>query len=358
MGTPMNLPTANEADVREEIASPLLHFLGYKRGTANDIAREVPLVYAREFLGRKKPSDPPLRGRADYILSVSGAGRWVLETKPSCEEITTDAIEQAISYARHPDVSASYAVILNGRRLVVFHTTQRSRELPRIDTQGSDPKLLAEVLSGTLSPAAIRRDCSPPIVDVRKPLADGLRSRARIQTGEIRNIECKWASSTLLPVQARMPMDELCRRMTGMKIPISGGEVWRDEESRIRAKLAWSLPHEDLMKFAFDKRLLDVEYLALGNEISNDPERPTSWDVVGEAQVEKGERIFDLANWRSETMGAAMHTVYQGRALGYLSDYKFQGLFTAKHLTWPIVMPSFKIELETYGVLTAELNRH
>ena len=47
-------PNANETDVREEIAAPLLAALGYERGTANNIAREATLIYERESLGRRK----------------------------------------------------------------------------------------------------------------------------------------------------------------------------------------------------------------------------------------------------------------------------------------------------------------
>jgi hypothetical protein len=72
---------ANETDVREEVATPLLSALGCSRGTRNDILREYSMAYDRKFLGRKKNNDPPLRGRADYVLSVAGAGRWVLEIK-------------------------------------------------------------------------------------------------------------------------------------------------------------------------------------------------------------------------------------------------------------------------------------
>lgn len=115
----MKIEGANETDVREEIASPFLAVLGYKRGTCNDIARELVLTYERQFLGTKKPTDPPLRGRADYVLTVIGAGRWVLETKAPNEPIDGDAIEQAMTYARHPEVSASYSVVLNGVRLTV-----------------------------------------------------------------------------------------------------------------------------------------------------------------------------------------------------------------------------------------------
>jgi hypothetical protein len=60
----------NESDVREEMATPMLRPLGYATGTENDIIREKSLTYENDFLGRKKKTDPPLRGRADYILTV------------------------------------------------------------------------------------------------------------------------------------------------------------------------------------------------------------------------------------------------------------------------------------------------
>src|SRR5688572_22355059 len=168
---------ANETDVREEIAVPFLTELGYRRGTSNNIERELRLVYERQFLGRKKATDPPLRGRADYLLTVTGAARWVLEIKAPNQPIDVNAIEQAISYARHPEVSAVYAMVLNGVRLTVHHASQASTAPPLVDIQVTDPMSLAEQLRGVLSPAAIRRDCSPPIVDLGKPLAEGLRSR-------------------------------------------------------------------------------------------------------------------------------------------------------------------------------------
>ena len=57
----MHIEDTKEVDVREEIVAPLLLLLGYQRGTENDIRREEHLSYDRQFLGRKKKSDPPLR---------------------------------------------------------------------------------------------------------------------------------------------------------------------------------------------------------------------------------------------------------------------------------------------------------
>ena len=74
-GASMNLDNANETDVREVIVRPFLHELGYELGTENDILTERRLSYDKIVLGRRKKSDPPLAGRADYILSVTGYAR-------------------------------------------------------------------------------------------------------------------------------------------------------------------------------------------------------------------------------------------------------------------------------------------
>ena len=66
----------NETDIREEIIAPLLRYLGYRSGTSNNIIREQPLSYPKEFLGKKKKNDPILRGRADYICDVKGQVKW------------------------------------------------------------------------------------------------------------------------------------------------------------------------------------------------------------------------------------------------------------------------------------------
>jgi len=356
-GAGLNNEGANEADVRAEIADPLLAALGYKRGTRNDIDRESRLSYEYKFLGRKKSTDPPLRGRADYVLIVVGAGKWVLETKAPDESIDLDSIEQAMSYGRHPEISASYSVILNGVRLTVHHASQASTEPPLVDLPVSDPKSLAEQLSSLLSPAAIRRDCSPPVVDLGKPLAEGLRSRAEIRGGQIQYEACRWSCNFQLPDEERNRLNEMCRRLGGFRVTVTGGSVCRDDQSRIRARLTWSMPHDDLIRFALDKKLMEVEYLAIGNEISVAREAPTAFDVVGEVEVQEGEAIFDLIRWETVRAGVAIRMGYSGRATGYIGDYIFQGTFTGNHFCDFPKLPAVRLEMETEGTFHIELDR-
>jgi hypothetical protein len=327
----------NESDVREDVAMPLLRALGYGAGTANDIVREKILTYEKDFLGRKKPTDTPLRGRADYILTVLGAGSWTLEVKAEGIDIDIDAIEQAISYARHPQVSGSYAAILNGKRLVVFHNTQRSTDIPLIDLPVTSPTDLAQRLQSTLSPIAIRHDCSPPIVDMDMPLAAGFRSSAHIKKGSVNYKGFSWQSNVTLPADAAHQLNETCRRMSGMTVSATGGQIVRDKQSRIRATLDWAFPNEDLRKFAQDK-IGEMEYISLSPTISDDPANPTVFHVVGKVRIESGDSIFDIISWSTKVSNLDAVMAYAGQATGFLKDGLFQGVTEARYeMRFPLI---------------------
>lgn len=348
---------ANEADVRAEIADPLIAMLGYERGTVNDVRRELTLTYDRVFLGRKKKTDPPLRGRVDYALVVTGAGRWALDAKAPNEEITQDAVEQVITYARHPEIGGSYAVVLNGRTLVVYPASGTFADGPLVTLPVERPEQLAEKLMGLLSPAAIRRDCSPPVVDLGKPLAEGFRSSAAITKGVILYEAFAWQSNFSVPASAAAALDEMARRMTGYRSNINGGRVWRDKAtSRIKAKLAWNAPHDDLLKFAQDKNLLDAEFIALDPVVSADPERPTVFDVVGSVRVKEGETLFDLLRWNTVVTQIATTMTYRGQGAGIIKDGQFVGTFIAEYESPFPTLPGLVIRMCGVGTFEVHLD--
>jgi hypothetical protein len=95
----------NETDVRETIVRPLIERLGYLHGTDANIITEKTLRYEKAFLGRKNPKkDPLLVGRVDYICEIVSFGRWMVEVKGPAEAISQDAVEQAHTYASHPEL--------------------------------------------------------------------------------------------------------------------------------------------------------------------------------------------------------------------------------------------------------------
>jgi len=346
----------NETDVREEVATPLLAKLGYARGTSNDILRELAIAYDRFYLGRKKPNDAPLRGRADYVLSVLGAGRWTLEIKAPSEDITRDAIEQAISYARHPEVSGSYAAVLNGKRFVLFHHSQTSSDAPILDLVVNTVDDLAEKLRGILSPTAIRRDCTPPVVDLAKPLSDGLRSSAAILGGSISYINFQWEANFSMPNEAIAPLNDAVRIMTGFRADVTGGRVWRDDSSRVRAKINWSLPRTEMMQFAVDKHLMDVEYISLDEEVSKSEDHPTVFDFVGSLSVSKGEKLYNLTEWKSEVAGIETAITYRGQAVGYIRDDNFIGAFQSEMECQYPALPDFRLTFNSLGSFAVKVD--
>src|SRR5712692_958278 len=92
-------------------------------GSRNNIIREQSLRYPRASLGLKNPKkDPELRGKSDYILEVGGKLRWVIEAKAPDLAIDTDSIEQAYTYANHPEIRGIYFALCNGRTLSIFRT--------------------------------------------------------------------------------------------------------------------------------------------------------------------------------------------------------------------------------------------
>lgn len=353
---PMPACSGNEADVRAEIVDPFLAALGYRRGTPADIDREFRLTYDRHFLGRKKPTDKPLVGKADYRLSVLGFGHWVLDAKAYGVDIDRDAIEQAISYAVHPEVAGHYAAVLNGKRFVMYRTTQSSHDEPLVDIEVTSGEALAELLMNLLSPAAIRRDCRPPIVDLGTPIAEGLRSSARLVGGTVQYRNWEWAANFPLPLAESQRIDELCRRMSTYRATITGGRVWRDDTSRIRAKLTWSAPEPTMVQFAIDKRLFDTEYVCLDGTMPRDPAKPAHFDAVGQVSVQQGEQLFDILAWHTQMAQLDTDMKYQGHVVGVLDGDKFRGGFQANmQATYPAA-PGFMMVWFGWGEFDVDVD--
>ena len=101
----------NEAAVREEIISPLLRVLGYDIQSYFSIEREKPI----QLLGRNN--------FLDYNLTLWSKSFWLIEAKkPKSKDADFSAsdINQALSYAAHPEINAALVVLCDGRRISVF----------------------------------------------------------------------------------------------------------------------------------------------------------------------------------------------------------------------------------------------
>ena len=111
-------PGFKEDAVREELIVPILNRLGYTASGEHRIVRSKPLVHPFVSIGTKQYK---INIIPDYLLSVGGLTKWVLDAKRPGEEILTGTnVEQAYSYAIHKDVRVSLYGLCNGHTLLGF----------------------------------------------------------------------------------------------------------------------------------------------------------------------------------------------------------------------------------------------
>ena len=173
----------NETDVREAVVRPFLESLGYRHGTQATIRTEVPLRYNKAFLGRKNPAKDPVLGRADYICEAIGYGRWVVEVKSPSQKVGRDDIEQAHTYAAHPEIAALYFLVTNGRDYQLYMTSRL--EAPLLRWTYDDIEELHVQIGAILEFDAIKKYATKITPDTGRPLAKGLPSKLRMLGGEI-----------------------------------------------------------------------------------------------------------------------------------------------------------------------------
>lgn len=275
----LNFDAMNETDVREIIVRPLLHRLGYSHGAEANIRTEVTLKYPSAFLGRKKPGkDPTLAGRADYICEVISYGRWVVEVKPPGEALGTDAVQQAHTYAAHPEIGAAFILLTNGRRFELYRTGALDTPLLAFDHDQLEQSLLP--LFNIVGPDAIKKLSNLVRVDAGKPLGRNLSSKLTIAGGQI-TYEEHASDTPLIPREM----------IEGLRLPVVGGLVERLEDGRIHAyveigKAAAMFREFSEMVGAAD----DYDFYSADEYISTDAEKPTIFQNVYENRTLSGSK--------------------------------------------------------------------
>lgn len=256
----------NETDVREMIVRPLLNRLGYEHGTENTIRTEQTFRYEKAFLGRKNTAkDPPLVGRADYILEIASVGRWVVEVKSPAEQLDQDVVEQAHTYAAHPEVCALFFMVTNGQSFRLYRTG--SLNTPLMSWNFDDIEEMFLPLSNLVGPDAIRRKMELLKPDLGKPLGQGLGSEVQIIGGWVQYQD---------HISNHPLLNFTINDVNGLRLPITGGIVKRAEDGRLHAKLymAKAMPMAGELS-----ELLHAtdgyDFYASDNLVSTDQERPT-----------------------------------------------------------------------------------
>jgi len=115
----LNDPEFKEDSVREEITLPIIKGLGYGTSKPNKIIRSRNLIHPFVSIGSKRKDIYII---PDYLFEVDDKPAWILDAKSPTESITKSAhVEQAYSYAIHPEVRVKLFALCNGLEFALFH---------------------------------------------------------------------------------------------------------------------------------------------------------------------------------------------------------------------------------------------
>lgn len=301
----------NEADVREEIVRPLLTRLGYRHGADAYVKSEFSLSYSQAFLGRKNPSkDPVLRGRADYVCGVVASGTWIAEVKRPDEAIDRPSIQQAHTYAAHPEVGAYYFMVTNGKDFSVYETGRLDEPLLSWAFSELEDSFLK--IQNLIGPDAIRKRAKVALVDPGEPLGKGLSSKLEILNGSV--------NYDPAPGDLQTPF---LSSLAGVQLPVAGGWVARDVDRRIHACVDIGSV-SPLLKMVGAVGLADrYDFYSSSSHISTDEEQPTIFQNFICTRVDRGTQMSYVG--MATALPCSLETTAFTEVVGFVRDEKFQG---------------------------------
>ena len=111
-----------EDSVREEIIAPILRRLGYRSSGSLRVQRSKALAHPFVMIGSKRQAVNII---PDYTLYIDDRAIAIIEAKAPQEPVLHSYhVEQAYSYAIHPDIRVKHYALCNGRELIVYTTDQ------------------------------------------------------------------------------------------------------------------------------------------------------------------------------------------------------------------------------------------
>jgi hypothetical protein len=313
----------NETDVREVVIRPFIESLGYRHGTANNIRTEAILRYPYRFLGKKKPaSDPKLLGRADYICEVVSYGRWIVEVKSPSRQLSLEDVEQAHSYAAHPEIGAAHFLLTNGREFRVYVTGDL--ESPLLHWSYSEIVSRAVEITNMLGPEAVKLRGKANILLRSKALALGLGSEVEVTGGvlEYETYDCENSAQ-----QAALAS------FAGLRATVSGGDAGRDDEGMIRARFKLLGPTKVWDEMNRAAGIEYYEFKCSDDYVSTDVQKPSIFQ--GTTSIAAGTSISGLPGLPPglNFLPFELRCNAFSQATGYLSGKRFLGTFVIIYVT-------------------------
>jgi hypothetical protein len=118
----LDSPAFKEDSVREEIVALIIRRLGYRPSGFFQVQRSKALVHPFVMIGSKRQAVNII---PDYTLYANDGAIAVVEAKGPQEPLLhSHHVEQAYSYAIHPEIRVNHYALCNGRELIVYKTDQ------------------------------------------------------------------------------------------------------------------------------------------------------------------------------------------------------------------------------------------
>ena len=116
-------PDFKEDSVREELIVPLIKALGYSATGDDRIIRSKSLPHPFVSIGSKPQK---INIFPDYLFLSEQKPYWILDAKAPTEDITKSKhVEQAYSYAIHPDIRVRLFALCNGKQFALYDVYKR-----------------------------------------------------------------------------------------------------------------------------------------------------------------------------------------------------------------------------------------
>jgi hypothetical protein len=297
------------------VIGPLLRELGYRTGTDSNIVRELDLRYPHSYIGRKDTKkDPVLRGKADYVLEIGQRIRWVLEAKaPGVDIAAADQLEQARSYAAHPEVAAVYFVLCNGARFLVYDCAEAPGSPPLLDLAYEDLPSRFGDLRNALAPAAMLRAFPDRRHNFSPAIGIGLSAIARITNGVIRFRSVSVESDALKQLRTF----------------IVGGSVQRDENGRLVAHMATEAPIREIQDLCIKLGMNEFEMTCPDSILSSNPSAPSVFLYEARLVIPAGYKVVDVNTWKTLSFPIDLSCRTRATASGTLDSGVFQGAYSS-----------------------------
>lgn len=331
---PDALRKMTEADVRAEILDPIVARLGYRFGGTYYVERERTLRYPYGYVGHKSKRDVPL-GAADYVCGIDGRrGSFAVEAKRGNHDITLEDIEQAHSYAAHPEIRADFFVLSNGSLFNIYETMRGVNDSPILSLNNKDIEDLFHQIEAILRPDCLEKNCTK-LYDLGLPLANGYGSSATLGSGwlQVKGFECYFDCSEddplLLYIKGMGLLDQIdsqVRQLTKYRQPITGGRLARYDDGSVFADVKFGSIHELLEHNMIALNLQEISFFSNSPQI--EVNIPTIFETLREDIIPVGTELYDAMSEKMSSLNIETLLTLYYRAMGYLADDKFRGDFS------------------------------